>query len=182
MRSPCVCSDRVWLLAFLATLACVSARHAVAQEEGADQTLTLVTENIILIATVIGAAASLPILVEFLIDRRKRKERIALSLDDIAVADHDVRLAGLDHLLNDIADLIDRAKNPDAYASRGSRSPASTKQRPSSALRTLPEILPTSPTSSFWRRRRRFIAGASAPRRRWTSRARSSRSRSGGLS
>jgi hypothetical protein len=33
------------------------------------------------------------------------------------VAELEVRLAGLDGLLADIADLIDRAKNPDAYAS-----------------------------------------------------------------
>jgi hypothetical protein len=61
--------------------------------------------------------ATLPTLIEFLIDRRKRKERIALSLDDLAVADLDVRLAGLDALLADIVDLIDRAKHPEAYAS-----------------------------------------------------------------
>jgi hypothetical protein len=117
MPSPSAPGGKRWLLAVLVLLACVAARHAAAQEESDEQTFTLVTENIILIATVIGAAASLPILLEFLIDRRKRKERIALSLDDVAVADLDVRLAGLDHLLNDIADLIDRAKNPHAYAS-----------------------------------------------------------------
>ena len=59
--------------------------------------------------------ATLPALIEFLIDRRKRKERIALSLDDLDVGDIDVPLAGLDGLLRDIADLIDRAKHPDAY-------------------------------------------------------------------
>ena len=57
-------------------------------------------------------ATLLPTLIEFLIDRRKRKERIALSLDDLAVADLEVRLAGLDALLADIVDLIDRAKHP----------------------------------------------------------------------
>ena len=77
--------------------------------------LTLLTEQIILIATVVGAVATLPALIEFLIDRRKRKERIALSLDDLDVGDIDVPLAGLDGLLGDIADLIDRAKHPDGY-------------------------------------------------------------------
>lgn len=77
--------------------------------------LTLLTEQIILIATVVGAVATLPALIEFLIDRRKRKERIALSLDDLDVGDIDVPLAGLDGLLHEIADLIDRAKHPDAY-------------------------------------------------------------------
>jgi len=80
-------------------------------------TASLISDQIILIATVLGTVAALPTLIEFLIDRRKRRERIALSLDDIAVADLDVRLAGLDQLLVDIADLIDRAKNPDVYAS-----------------------------------------------------------------
>ncbi|HTO84709.1 MAG TPA: hypothetical protein VMQ73_20980 [Methylomirabilota bacterium] len=80
-------------------------------------TTSLISDQILLIATVVGAVATLPTLIEFLIDRRKRKERIALSLDDLDVAELEVRLAGLDALLQDIADLIDRAKNPEAYAS-----------------------------------------------------------------
>jgi hypothetical protein len=96
----------------------VLATAASAQEAGGDGgSVELVSEQIILIATVIGAVATLPTLIEFLIDRRKRKERIALSLDDLAVADLEVRLAGLDDLLADIADLIDRARHPEAYAS-----------------------------------------------------------------
>jgi hypothetical protein len=91
-------------------------RHAAAQGEASGEALTFVTEQLILIATVVGAIATLPALTQFLIDRRKRKERIALSLDDVALADVDVRLAGIDGLLKDIADLIDRAKHPDAYA------------------------------------------------------------------
>jgi len=83
--------------------------------EGESTALTLLTEQIILIATVIGMVAALPALIEFWIDRRKRRERIALSLDDLDVADIDTPLAGLDGLLDDIADLIDRAKHPDAY-------------------------------------------------------------------
>jgi hypothetical protein len=64
------------------------ATAAGAQEAGGDEgPVELVTEQIILLATVIGAVATLPALIEFLIDRRKRKERIALSLDDLAVAD-----------------------------------------------------------------------------------------------
>jgi NAD(P)-dependent dehydrogenase (short-subunit alcohol dehydrogenase family) len=91
--------------------------QALAQDNGEGGAVSLVSDQIILIATVVGAVATLPTLIEFLIDRRKRKERIALSLDDLAVADLDVRLAGLDALLADIVDLIDRAKHPEAYAS-----------------------------------------------------------------
>jgi hypothetical protein len=91
--------------------------QALAQDGGEGGAVTLVSEQILLIATVVGAVATLPALIEFLIDRRKRRERIALSLDDLAVDDLDVRLAGLDGLLADIADLIDRVKNPGAYAS-----------------------------------------------------------------
>ncbi|MGH6932496.1 MAG: hypothetical protein ACREEE_08690 [Dongiaceae bacterium] len=80
-------------------------------------TATLISQQIILIATVVATVASLPTLIEFLIDRRKRRERTALSLDDLSVAELEVRLAGLDSLLQDIADLVDRAKDPVAYAS-----------------------------------------------------------------
>ncbi len=105
------------LLLILAALTSFAVGPASAQDSGEGGAVTLVSEQIFLIATVVGAVATLPALIEFLIDRRKRKERIALSLDDLAVADLEVRLAGLDGLLADIADLIDRAKNPDAYAS-----------------------------------------------------------------
>lgn len=102
-------------LALAALLA--AARPALAAEVDGDDTIGLVTEQLILLATIVGAIATLPILIEFLIDRRKRKERIALSLDDVDVATLEVRLAGLDALLADIADLIDRAQHPEAYAS-----------------------------------------------------------------
>jgi hypothetical protein len=117
MRRPPKGRGQLWLIPVLAILAGVALRHATAQDDQDAEAVSFVTEQIILIATVVGAVATLPTLIEFLIDRRKRKERIALSLDDISVADLDIRLAGLDRLLNDIADLIDRAKNPDAYAS-----------------------------------------------------------------
>jgi hypothetical protein len=76
----------------------------------------LLSEQIILLATVVGTVAALPALIEFWIDRRKRKERIALSLDDLNVSEIDAPLAGLDALLSDIADLIDRARSPEAYS------------------------------------------------------------------
>lgn len=85
--------------------------------EDAGGTLTVLTEQVILLATVVATIAALPALIEFMMERRKRRERIALSLDDLAVADLDVRLAGLDALLADIVDLIDRARHPAAYAS-----------------------------------------------------------------
>lgn len=77
---------------------------------------TLVNEQLILLATIVAAIAALPPLIEFLVDRRKRKERIDLSLDDVAVADLQPRLAGMEPLLADIADLIDRAREPQRYA------------------------------------------------------------------
>ena len=101
----------------LTALTAATVGQALAQDNGEGGAVSLVSDQIILIATVVGAVATLPTLIEFLIDRRKRKERIALSLDDLAVADLDVRLAGLDALLADIVDLIDRAKHPEAYAS-----------------------------------------------------------------
>ncbi len=105
------------LLIALVASTVLAVGQVLAQDGDEGGAVTLVSEQILIIATVVGAVATLPALIEFLIDRRKRRERIALSLDDLAVADLEIRLAGLDGLLADIADLIDRAKNPEAYAS-----------------------------------------------------------------
>ncbi|MFO0081281.1 MAG: ATP-binding protein, partial [Phycisphaerales bacterium] len=75
----------------------------------------LLTEQLILVATIVGAIAALPPLIEFLVERRKRRERIELSLDDEPVSQLSVRLAGMDGVLRDLDDLIDRAANPAAY-------------------------------------------------------------------
>jgi hypothetical protein len=75
----------------------------------------LLTEQLILVATIVGAIAALPPLIEFLVERRKRRERIELSLDDEPVAQLSVRLAGMDGVLAEVSDLIDRAANPAAY-------------------------------------------------------------------
>ncbi|HEY0759895.1 MAG TPA: hypothetical protein VGD59_11615, partial [Acidisarcina sp.] len=51
----------------------------------------------------------------FVADRRKRRERVYLSLEDVPVSSLNPRLAGMDELLAGIADLIDRARSPAAY-------------------------------------------------------------------
>lgn len=88
---------------------------AFAQSDAEPFAYSFLSEQLVVVATVVAAIAALPPLIEFLIDRRKRRERIALSLDDLSVASLDIRLAGCDELLADLADLIDRAKNPSAY-------------------------------------------------------------------
>jgi hypothetical protein len=75
----------------------------------------LITEELLVFATVVGSAAALPVLIEFITERRKRKERIDLSLEDEPVSALHPRLAGMDGLLDGIADLIDRARNPSVY-------------------------------------------------------------------
>jgi hypothetical protein len=75
----------------------------------------LITEELLVFATVVGSAAALPVLIEFITERRKRKERIDLSLEDEPVSALHPRLAGMDGLLDSIADLIDRARNPALY-------------------------------------------------------------------
>ena len=75
----------------------------------------LITEELLVFATVVGSAAALPVLIEFITERRKRKERIDLSLEDEPVSALHPRLAGMDGLLDSIADLIDRARNPAVY-------------------------------------------------------------------
>jgi len=73
-------------------------------------------EHLVIIATVVGAVAALPVLIEFLIERRKRRERLALSIDVEPVESLRPRIAGLEVVLADMADLIDRAREPGAYA------------------------------------------------------------------
>jgi hypothetical protein len=75
----------------------------------------LITEELLVFATVVGSAAALPALIEFVTDRKKRRERIDLSLEDESVSSLHPRLAGMDALLENIADLIDRARNPNVY-------------------------------------------------------------------
>lgn len=91
---------------------CRSGQHAA---EGPDVTATI-GEQLVILGTVVGAIAALPALVEFLVERRKRRERLALSLEDVPVASIVAHAAGLQDLLAGIADLIDRARHPADYA------------------------------------------------------------------
>ena len=84
-------------------------------QDGDTNFVKLATDQVLVLATVVAAAAALPPLIEFVIDWRKRRERVALSMDDEAVGTKVSHLAGLDHVLADIADLVDRAKHPAAY-------------------------------------------------------------------
>lgn len=81
---------------------------------GSDQAL-LITEQLLVFATVIGSVGMLPSLIEFMSERRKRKERIDLSLEDEPVEALRPRLAGMDELLHSIDDLVDRARHPEVY-------------------------------------------------------------------
>lgn len=78
-------------------------------------TVELVTNQLLLLATIVGAIAALPPLIEFIIDARKRRERIALALDVGPPPASDVPLIGLESVLADLSDLIDRAAAPEAY-------------------------------------------------------------------
>ena len=75
----------------------------------------LITEELLVFATVVGSVAALPSFIEFVSDYRKRKERINLSLETELVSTLHPRLAGMDDLLESIADLVDRARHPAAY-------------------------------------------------------------------
>ena len=81
---------------------------------GSEQAL-LITEQLLVFATVIGSVGMLPALIEFVSDRRKTKERIDLSLEDEPVEALRPRLAGMDALLASIEDLVDRARHPEVY-------------------------------------------------------------------
>lgn len=84
-----------------------------AQEDTA--TVELVTNQLLVLATIVGAIAALPPLIEFIIDARKRRERISLALDVGPPPQDDSPLVGLDEIVADLADLIDRAASPRAY-------------------------------------------------------------------
>jgi hypothetical protein len=75
----------------------------------------LFTEELLVFATVVGSVAALPAFINFVVDVRKRRERVYLSLEDVPVSSLNPRLAGMDDLLAGIADLIDRARSPAAY-------------------------------------------------------------------
>ena len=81
---------------------------------GSDSAL-LLTEQLLVFATVIGSLAALPSFIEFVSEVRKRKERIDLSLEDEPVETLRPRLAGMDALLASIEDLVDRARHPEVY-------------------------------------------------------------------
>ena len=73
-------------------------------------------DQILTLAAIMEAIVLAPILVEFLTERRKRKHAVELSLEIIEVAGLKVALAGVDDLMTDISDIIDRARYPEAYA------------------------------------------------------------------
>jgi hypothetical protein len=75
-----------------------------------------VGDQILTFAALLEAIVLLPVLLEFLGDRRKRAHAVALSLEIIEVEEMDVQLAGVGDLLSDIRDLVDRARYPEAYA------------------------------------------------------------------
>lgn len=101
-----------WHPIILSTLAAAQAAPA-ADDSG---TVRLVSEQLLVLGTIMGGIAALPALIEFLMDARKRRERIALSIDDEDVPQTPISLAGLDDLLADLDDLIDRVRRPAAYA------------------------------------------------------------------
>ncbi|MEX2215139.1 MAG: hypothetical protein WD768_13475 [Phycisphaeraceae bacterium] len=81
------------------------------------ETVNVLNEQLVLMATIVGAVAALPALIEFLAQRRRRKERLALSMEDVPVSSLKLHAAGLEGMLDDIADLIDRARHPADYRS-----------------------------------------------------------------
>ncbi|RRA47233.1 ATP-binding protein [Acidipila sp. EB88] len=81
---------------------------------GSDAAL-LITEQLLVFATVVGSVGALPSFIEFMTERRKRRERIDLSLEDEPVEALQPRLAGMNELLQSIEDLVDRARHPEVY-------------------------------------------------------------------
>ncbi|MGE3623975.1 MAG: hypothetical protein AB7H77_08940, partial [Bdellovibrionales bacterium] len=97
------------------------------------------TENLVLIATIMEVIVLGPILLEFIIERRKLRHRVELSLEVVDVSALSVHLAGLDELLEDIRDLVDRACNPQAYAALQTGNEILIAGAPLSGKKTLAE-------------------------------------------
>lgn len=107
-----------FLLALLLTSTLALAQDPEPEEDDSiidSPVYTVLNEQLILIATIVAAIAALPPLIEFWIERRKRRERIDLSIDDHEVATLAPRVAGMDELLAGVADLVDRARDPARY-------------------------------------------------------------------
>lgn len=75
-----------------------------------------ITDDIPAFTGLLESIILLPVLLEFLSDRRKRKHAVELSLEIVEVGEMDIHLAGVDEVLFDIRDLVDRARHPEAYA------------------------------------------------------------------
>jgi len=73
------------------------------------------SDQILTVAAVLEAVVLLPILLEFVADKRKRNHTVALSLEIIDVNSYTGQVAGMNDIFTDIRDLIDRARHPDAY-------------------------------------------------------------------
>ena len=58
---------------------------------GSDSAL-LLTEEVLVLATIIGSIAALPAFIEFITDLRKRRQRVYLNLDDVPVSSLSPRL------------------------------------------------------------------------------------------
>ena len=93
----------------------ISFTQAILGEAEGGNTVSFLGEQLVVIATIIATIAALPELIEFLVARRKSKERIALSLDYGPPPTTPVVLAGLEDLEAGIADLVDCARNPADY-------------------------------------------------------------------
>lgn len=86
--------------------------------ESDSASVELVTNQLLLLATVVGSIAALPALIQFIVEWRKRRERLDLAIEDgpaVMPGTMPVKLVGLALLQNDIADLVDRVAHSDHY-------------------------------------------------------------------
>jgi len=77
--------------------------------------MSALSDQILTCAALLEAVVLLPVLLEFISERRKRRNAVNLSLEIIDVATINPQLAGLSETLAEMADLIDRARHPAAY-------------------------------------------------------------------
>lgn len=77
--------------------------------------MNLINEDIVSIAGIVEAIVLAPVLIDFVLERRKRRAQVNLSLELIETSRIEPVLAGYDDIITNLQDILDRARHAEAY-------------------------------------------------------------------